>query len=90
MMKVLELWDKTLHGRTGRLPSLDSIRQSALPELIPTMKFVSKFPGCSPPGITMDRVNALRGKCSDMCHITNGFPSAWSNFPGKRSKEPHP
>ncbi|CAI0643091.1 unnamed protein product [Colletotrichum noveboracense] len=83
MMKALELWDKTPNGRTVRLPSLDSIRQSTLPELIPTVKFVFKFPGCSSPGITMDRVNALRGECSDMCHITNGFPPGWSSFPGQ-------
>ncbi|KAF3805684.1 hypothetical protein GCG54_00005046 [Colletotrichum gloeosporioides] len=74
---------QTPKGRTARLPSLDSIRQSALPKLVPTVRFVFQFPGCSPPGITMDRVNALRGECSDMCHITNGFPPGWSNFPGQ-------
>ncbi|KAK2728178.1 hypothetical protein CKAH01_11277 [Colletotrichum kahawae] len=83
MMKALELWDKPPNGRTARVPSLDFIRQSALPELIPTVKFVFKFPGCSPPGITMERVHALRGECSDVCHISNGFPPGWSNFPGQ-------
>ncbi|KAL0933462.1 uncharacterized protein CTRU02_212425 [Colletotrichum truncatum] len=78
-VKALEIWDNQFDGRRIRVPSLESIRKSELPELIPTVKFVFKFPGTFIPGITVDDARILQGKRYDDCYAGACFPGDLSD-----------
>ncbi|KAF6835097.1 hypothetical protein CPLU01_04575 [Colletotrichum plurivorum] len=78
-MKALEVW-RTDGYRTVRDPPLEEIRESKLPELVPTVRFFIRFSSCHPPGINIHQANELMGPIHfDSCYAGMHFPGELSD-----------
>ncbi|KAF6807135.1 hypothetical protein CSOJ01_08402 [Colletotrichum sojae] len=78
-VKALEVW-RTDGYRTVRDPPLEEIRESKLPELVPTVRCFFRFSGYRPPGINIHQANELMGPIHyDSCYAGMHFPGELSD-----------
>lgn len=79
-VKALEVWGLEHESYRTRNPPLEEIRESKLPELVPTVRVFLRFSGCRPPGIDVHQaLELMKPYQEDVCYAGMHFPGEYSD-----------